>query len=245
MIAERGEDPIGILVGHEPTADLGMGLRRNDRLAPLALEAGPHPVDVECRSGAAALERRKADLADEGRQPEVGQVGVLVERQGGDGRLLSLGQGNDVVIEAWNADPAVGALERGDDLGKGVGRILDGTAVAARVKVDGRSHDVDLGVHEAAQGNRDRGQIALEEARVTDDREVGGQPLALGVEPAIQVGAARLLLAFEDELEVDRQLAAGGKKRLRCPEVEMQLALVVRRAPADDPVSIDDRLERR
>ena len=32
---------VGVLVGHEPAADLGVGVGRDDRLGPVALEAAP------------------------------------------------------------------------------------------------------------------------------------------------------------------------------------------------------------
>ena len=55
-VAERLEDPVRVLVGNEPAADLGVRVGRDDRLAALALEAAPDPVDVEGRPGAASLE---------------------------------------------------------------------------------------------------------------------------------------------------------------------------------------------
>ena len=69
--------------------------------------------------------------------------------------------------------------------------------------------DIDLGVHEAAQADRDGRPVALEEAGVADDRQVGrrgdrGSPTSHGSK---LVGAG-LLLALEDDLDVDRQPAA-------------------------------------
>ena len=67
-------------------------------------------------------------------------------------RALLVGERHDRVVEARDPDPAVGALERGDDLGERVGRVLDRAAVPARVQVDRRADDVDLGVHQARAG---------------------------------------------------------------------------------------------
>ena len=82
------EDPVGILVGDEPAADLGVGMGRDDRLRPVALEPAPDAVDVEGRPAPAPLERRVADLADERRHAELASERLLVERQGGDRRAL-------------------------------------------------------------------------------------------------------------------------------------------------------------
>ncbi len=89
------------------------------------------------------------------------------------------------------------------------------------------------------------GQVAFEEARVADESEVGRETIAVGGQPRVEVDRARLLLALEDEPEVDRQLAARGQERLRRPQVEVELALVVGNAATEDPVADHDRLERR
>ncbi len=125
---------------------------RDDRLGATALEAGPQPVHVEGRPAASSLERRVARLADEGRQAEIGLIDLLVEGQGGERRPIGIGQGDHVVVEAGHPDPAIGPLERGDDLGEGVGRVLDRPAELARMEVDGGPDHVDLDVADARAG---------------------------------------------------------------------------------------------
>jgi hypothetical protein len=78
---EELEDPLRSLVDDEAAADLGVGVGRDDRLGPLALEPAPDAVDVEGRAGALALERRVAGLADELGDTEEPAEGLLVERQ--------------------------------------------------------------------------------------------------------------------------------------------------------------------
>ena len=74
----------------------------------------------------------------------------------------------------------------------------------------------------------DRRDVALEEPAVADDRDVGGQPLAVRLEPGVEVDRARLLLALEHVADVDREAAAGREDRRGRHEVEVDLALVVR-----------------
>ncbi len=245
MIAERGEDPVRVLIGHEAAADLGVGVGRDDRLAALALEPAPQAVDVERRPGAASFEGRIAGLAVERGQAEAREIRRLVERQVGDQGALLGAQLDHVVVEARDEDPAVLVLEPGDDPGEGVRGIVDRAAVAARMEVDRRPRHVDLGVHHPAQGDRDRRCVALEEPRIADQREIGREALAVGAQPGLEIHRARLLLALEDVAHVHRKLAAGREERLGRPQMEVELALVVGHAPTEDPVADDDGLERR
>ena len=134
-------------------------------LLPSPCEAAPDPVDVEGRAGPASLQRGPARLPDEGRHVEGGAVGLVVERQPREGGPVGLGEGDDVVVEAGDADPAVGALERGDDRRQRVDRVVDRAAVLPGVDVLDGPADVDLGRADAPQADRDRREVALEEAR--------------------------------------------------------------------------------
>ena len=96
-----------------------------------------------------------------------------------------------------------------------------------------------------AQAERDRRHVALEEAGVADDRDVGGEALALRREPRVEVDRARFLLALEHVLDVDRAAAARREQRLGGHQVGVDLALVVGCAAGQHPVADDDRLERR
>ena len=113
------------------------------------------------------------------------------------------------------------------------------------MEVDRRPDDVDLGVHQAPQAERDRRQVALEEARVADDRDVGGEARAFRLQPVVEVRRAGLLLALEHVLQVHREAPAGRQDRGGGHHVSVDLALVVGRPAGQDPVADDDRLERR
>ena len=136
------------------------------------------------------------------------------------------------------------ALELRDDSRKGVGGVLDGAAEAARVQVDRSTDHVDLGVHHPAQGRRHRRDVALEEARVADHDCIRGQPVAVLAQPVLEPDGGVLLLALEQDPQVDRQPAAGRQDRLRRLEMHVQLALVVGGATPDDASVAHERLER-
>ena len=57
----------------------------------------------------------------------------------------------------------VGALQRGEDRGQGVDRVLDGAAVRARMDVDAGARDVDLAYSIPRRLTRDGRPVALEE----------------------------------------------------------------------------------
>ena len=238
-------DPVGILVHDEPATDLRVGAPRDDRLGALALEAAPDAVHVEGRASAATLEHRVAGLADERRHAERGAVRLLVERQGREGRSVGVAERDDIVVEARHEDPAVRVLERRDDRRERVRRVLDRAAVHPRMEIDRRSDHVDLEVRDPAQAERDRREVALEEAGVADDREVGGHAGLVLLEPAVEVRRGGLLLALEEVPQVDRQPAARREHRLGGPDVHVDLALVVRRPTGEHPAVADERLERR
>src|SRR6478609_1374568 len=49
----------------------------------------------------------------------------------------------------------------------------------------GRADDVDLGIHDAPQAERDSRQVALEEPGVADDRDVRAQAFRVGGQPGV------------------------------------------------------------
>src|SRR4029078_8341555 len=113
--AQALEDHIRILVRHETAADLRVGVSRDDRLAALALEAAPHPVDVERRGTTASLARAEAFLAEQDRQAEMVEVGVVIEGQGREMRSIVVGQRDDLIVEAGHGDATGGSLGRRGD----------------------------------------------------------------------------------------------------------------------------------
>ena len=74
------------------------------------------------------------------------------------------------------------------------------------------------------------GMLPSKKPRVADDRHVGREAVAVGLEPGVEVDRARLLLALEDVAHVDREAAAGREDGRRGHQVDVDLALVVGRA---------------
>ena len=222
-----------------------MGVSRNDRLGSLALEAAPDAVDVEGRARAELLEDREARLAEEGGHADALAVGLLIERERRERLAVGLRQLDHVVVEAGDVDAAVGALQGGNDRTQGVGRVVDGTAVHARVEVQSAARDVELEVDQASKSDRDRREVALEEARVRDNGEIGLQTVAICLQPRIQVDRARFLFAFEYELQVHGQGFLSRQERFRGADMHREVALAVGRTASQHAAFLHDRLERR
>ena len=100
VILEQRGDLVGILVRHQPHADLGHRDGRQHRLRPLTREPGEQPVHLEGRPGPGTFERRVARLAVDLRNAEVLPVLLLVERQLGPRLPLRLLQWHHIVVEA-------------------------------------------------------------------------------------------------------------------------------------------------
>ncbi len=109
-----------------------------------------------------------------------------------------------------------------------------------------RPVQVDLGVREAAHTGADGRRGLGPHTGVRDDDDIGRQPVGLAADQPGEVRRAGLLLALDQQLEVDgRRGAAGGGQVGPHPEgVEEDLALVVGGAPGVQPVADHGRLER-
>ena len=189
---------------------------------PLTSSVGRMPDALEDREARlAGDERGHADLAAGKRLSSNGRQ-LISNRSSCDG-------GDDVVVEARDQDGPVVGLERGDDPGERVGRVLHRSAEATGMQVDRRAGDVDLGVQHAPQRRRDRRQVAFEEARVADDHGLGPEPVPVRLEPGRQVraGDSSSPSKMKRRLSGRRpRVASSASAALRCM---CELALVVRR----------------
>ena len=102
----------------------------------------------------------------------------------------------------------------------------------------------DLEVGQALQAISDRGRSRGELAAVGDDGVVASEALGLVGHIGFQVGPADLFLAFDHELDVDRQLAGGLEPRLGGFQMREHLALIVGGAAGVEVAVALGRLER-
>ena len=100
--------------------------------------------------------------------------------------------------------------------------IRDGAAVAARVEVRARAGDDEVEPDEPARSDRQRRLARSPHRPVGRHDEVGPEPIAVLAQEAGEAGAADLLLALEEEADVERKLAALGQKRLRHQDRDQQ-----------------------
>ncbi len=138
--------------------------------------------------------------------------------------------------------PSVARHDRGQRLHERVHCVERRSAVHARVQVAVAGPQPHVEVAEAANGNVEGRDVALDHAAVEDDR--GVRPALVGGEPVDDRVAADLLLAVARKAEIDGQLACSGEK-LRGLEQHEELSLVVRDSSRIQPSIPVDELERR
>lgn len=103
----------------------------------------------------------------------------------------------------------------------------------------------DLALGEAPHPGAHGGCVLGPHAGVGDDHRVGGEPVGALLDEGAEVRRAGLLLALDQQLEVDGRSGTAGRGEVGAdPEcVEEHLALVVGGAPREEPVAAYDGLE--
>lgn len=230
-----------ILPRHQPAGDVRRGPVRDDRVAAPAGDA----VDLQCRSRPEPLQRGESWLSEQCRQPQFGAVVVLVEGHRCDLGLLDLAQRGDPVVEAGHGDAAVTAVQTGEDLDQGVHRIGDGTSVPSGVQVTVGPGDLDVQRQQPFRSHR-QGRLARPPHRsVGGDDEIGREIRSVGTNVVGQVRAADLLLALEQESDVERESVLLRDELPQDLESDVNGSLVVGdAAPAEAAIS-HRQLERR
>ena len=133
------------------------------------------------------------------------------------------------------------AREDGRQRVEGVGHgAAEGAGVEVRL---GAVHD-QLEVGQTFEAVGDRGHAGGELAGVGDDRVIAAELRRVRRDVGFQVRAADLFLAFDQELDVHRQAAAGLEPGFGGLEVGEHLPLVVGRAAGVEVAVADGRLER-
>mmetsp|Transcript_4853 Transcript_4853/g.14485 ORF Transcript_4853/g.14485 Transcript_4853/m.14485 type:complete len:511 (-) Transcript_4853:179-1711(-) len=229
---------LGVLVRDEPASDLHVRFLGYNRLHAVPLEASPHSGDLQSRPHGSPLEGAEALLSREA-PDSVGSHSRLEEGVGElRVRLLLLAHDLHVIVEARNVHAAVGVVQAGHHLRQHVqgiwGRATKGAAVQIRV---GRLQ-VHLHRSQASERRDDPRLLLGELPAVGGEAQVRGElvRVLLVAQESFQVGRADLLLALQQVLDVDGELAPRRlQHRLRGLDAEKDAALVVTRASPLDP----------
>ena len=136
-------------------------------------------------------------------------------------------------------------MQRREDLGQRGDRVGHRAAEAPGVEVEGSALDVHLDSSKTAEPGAERRQARRDDRRVGDHENVGPEAFLLARHDVLEVDGAGLLLALDDQLEVEWQLAADGEDCLHRFEVHPYLPLVVNGAPRIQIPVADLRLEGR
>ena len=117
--------------------------------------------------------------------------------------------------------------QRRDHARQRLDRVDDETSEIARVQVVRRTVHRHFPVHEAAQRDGQRGHVFGEHRRVRNDHDVAREPFAFACEKRLEARRTDLLFPFDDDLDVERQLAAHAQVRFERREVHQDLAFVI------------------
>ena len=237
MVLQACADLLRGLVGDEPEVDGRRRFRRDGVCGAGADVAAGDPAQVQGRAHEGleqALTRpfaaREAELAPDGR--------IHVGRRR-DRAALGRGQRPDIVGKAGDQDAALGVAQAGDEareLGDG---IRGPVAVVAAVQSAHRAVRRDLDLGDPARPEVDLHAACLVNGPVEEEPEVALQATGVRLEEPREVGRARFLLAFQEELQVDRK-----RERLRAHRVQGgkqrddRRLVVARRAGVDPPLRL-------
>src|SRR5262249_61461947 len=119
---------------------------------------------------------------------------------------------------------AGGAARGGGQGRERVDRVLPRPAEQAGVEVRRRTTNVDLHAGQAARGNAQRRLVRGPLPAVAADDEVAGEAVLVGGDELRKLRTADLLLAFQEELQVQRHPAVRLHHRLAAPHPRAALA---------------------
>ena len=128
---------------------------------------------------------------------------------------------------------------------QGGDRVCDGTAKNAGVQIHFRTDHFDLESGHSAQSITHGRHATRDHPRIGNDRHVTLQCLAILIQKRPEVRTSDLLLAFDHQMHIHRQLTMLFNRFLNPKNVRKNLALIVRSSPGKHIAVLQDRLERR
>src|SRR5439155_13518373 len=108
-----------------------------------------------------------------------------------------------------------------------------------------RTSDLDFEGRYAAEAIAEGWRSARNHSGIGNYRYIAFQSIAIFLQKTAEVNAANFFLAFDNQMQIHRQVAALFDRLLDTDDVRKNLTLVVRRAARKDVVILQDRLERR
>ena len=185
----------------------------------MALDGRPPPDALEGRESAFAKQFGRAKLL---------AIPALAEREFPELGTFLVAQRPHIVVEPWNLDAPPSVLHLTEHLSQDQGGVGDRPAERPRVKVAVGDTQVYLQIGQPAKAVANRRHPAFEHRGVRDHDHIGGEIGGVVPHEPIEVLATDLLLAFENELEVDRELSRLLQGRFHGFHVHEDLPFVIR-----------------
>ena len=246
-VAERLEDFLGVLIGHQAKAHFGDRLGRDHGFRSGAGESagdavnfhgGPRPHTLQHRVTRFAGQLRGADF--------LAQKFLFVERELPPAFAFHRAGRHHVIVHTWNSDGTGGVFTLREQLHQAMNRIRRGAAIEAGMQIASRAGGFQFHIDQAAQPDAQSGKALGVELRVGDQRDIGLELGWIFRHELADGCAADLFFAFDQELQIDGQLAlVHGAQCFSGLDVHVHLAFVVGRAAGVDVAVVNGRLKRR
>ncbi len=245
MLAQKCEYFVRVLIGYEPEIELYPRLCRQDRLGALADIAGDDAANGTSRlEDQLFLERNSFQVQQEGLQPQLFQRVFLVVNHLLQHELVVIAQTRNLVIKAFDADTLIRSLQRVQGPEQAPGGVFDYRRIGG-VQVGVGSPANQLHIAHPFYPEADlRPSVSVFIAKLPD-ATVGSDPVRVLFHEFLQMHAADLFLALDDELDSYRQLAPYLEASVDGSQAGHQIALVVRHSPRIHVPIPDFRAKRR
>ena len=169
---------------------------------------------------------------------------IFIVGQTGEIRAFLLAYRADAVIETGQSHTPSFIVHFGDQFGQHLGRIMNHTAIQPGVQVCPGSGDIDLEISQPAQAVGDGGHIDAHHTGIRIEGNIRLEQLRMFFEERLEILGADLLLAFEQELDIDRQLPAAPHQRFDRMEGGKHLSFHIGGAAPEQQLAAHLRLER-
>ena len=227
VLPEQRGDLLGVLVWHEAEVDFPCGFGRDHRLGTGTVVPGLDPADVAGRleHGRAlrlAVASSKGESLYTDDRPHRGRI----ERHALEQVLIGRGWLADGVVETCDPHATVRAHERSERMREPPCRVRV-VRRATRVGVARHGPDAEMAVEDAFAAERQlRPALAIDRAAFFESSVCLGEPRLKGQELR-EIRATRLLLAFDKEADLDRELAEDCAMSLDRLHTQEEMSLVV------------------
>ena len=234
------------LIRHEPKSQFRHGVTGDHGLSPLPLVTAADAVDLRRGPRPQTLERAVTLFAEErGRACLIQHFLVAIEGKFAPGLALPIFQRLHLVVETCDRDAPFLVMQGREQLRQRCDRVRDRAAEHPGMQIHFRARDFDLKRRDPAQAIAQRRCALRDHARIRYHHYIRAQRLQVLREEIAQVSAPDLFFAFDDEVQVNGEVAIFFQRLLDAQDVRQNLSFVIGGPARKNVAVLQDRLKRR